>query len=78
VHASQVFPNLEWPFQLLADQGARHTAVFYRRRALTLTFSWKSQADGVFPYWARRAFRIAPQDTIGYPLLCLQRQAGTE
>ena len=60
VHASQLFPSLEWPLRLLADQGARGVQLFFTVSALTLMMSWNSRADGVLPFWTRRIFRIGP------------------
>ena len=59
-HSSQLFPNLEWPLRLVADQGARGVQLFFTVSTLTLMMSWQSRADGVLPFWTRRVFRIAP------------------
>jgi exopolysaccharide production protein ExoZ len=60
VHASQLFPNLEWPLRLVADQGARGVQLFFTVSALTLMMSWQGRADGVVAFWTRRVFRIGP------------------
>ena len=60
VHASQLFPSLEWPLRVVADQGARGVQLFFTVSALTLMMSWQSRADGVLPFWTRRVFRVAP------------------
>jgi peptidoglycan/LPS O-acetylase OafA/YrhL len=60
VHASQLFPSLQWPLRLIAGQGARGVQLFFTVSALTLMMSWQSRADGVLPFWTRRVFRIGP------------------
>ena len=60
VHSSELFPSLEWPLRLIADQGARGVQLFFTVSALTLMMSWQSRADGVLPFWTRRVFRIGP------------------
>ena len=60
VHSSQLFPALERPWQLLAEQGARGVQLFFVVSALTLMLSWHARNDGVWPFYIRRAFRIAP------------------
>jgi exopolysaccharide production protein ExoZ len=60
VHASQSGPELAWPLQLIADQGARGVQLFFVVSALTLMLSWRERHDGVVPFYIRRFFRIAP------------------
>jgi peptidoglycan/LPS O-acetylase OafA/YrhL len=60
VHASQLFPSLEWPVRLVADQGVRGVQLFFTVSALTLMMSWQSRADGLLPFWTRRVFRVGP------------------
>ena len=60
VHASQLFPSLERPLRVVADQGARGVQLFFTVSALTLMMSWQNRADGVLPFWTRRVFRVGP------------------
>jgi peptidoglycan/LPS O-acetylase OafA/YrhL len=60
VHTSQLFPGLERPWRLLADEGARGVQLFFMVSALTLMLSWHARNDGVGPFYIRRAFRIVP------------------
>src|SRR5260370_10819860 len=60
VHSSQIFPGLEFPFRIVADQGARGIQLFFVVSALTLMLSWHARDDGVLPFYIRRFFRIAP------------------
>ncbi len=60
VHSSQLFPGLELPFRILADQGARGIQLFFVVSALTLMLSWHVRNDEVLPFYIRRIFRIAP------------------
>jgi peptidoglycan/LPS O-acetylase OafA/YrhL len=60
VHASQLFPALERPWRLLADQGARGVQLFFVVSALTLMLSWHARNDGAWPFFIRRVFRIGP------------------
>jgi peptidoglycan/LPS O-acetylase OafA/YrhL len=60
VHSGQLFPGLETPFRLVADQGARGVQLFFVVSALTLSLSWHARCDGALPFYVRRVFRIAP------------------
>ncbi|GBG13837.1 uncharacterized protein NMK_1389 [Novimethylophilus kurashikiensis] len=65
VHASRV--ALEWQGvgRTLVDQGARGVQLFFVASALTLAMSWTSRNDGVFRFYVRRLFRIAPMFWLG-------------
>ncbi len=60
VHASQQVPDLEPPWRLLVDQGARGVQLFFVVSALTLMMSMRERHDGVMAFYIRRLFRIAP------------------
>jgi peptidoglycan/LPS O-acetylase OafA/YrhL len=60
LHSATLIPSLEWPFHLLAAQGARGVQLFFVVSALTLTLSWHSRAEGAGAFYVRRVFRIVP------------------
>lgn len=56
VHAGQYVPE----FEPLTRWGARGVQLFFVASAFTLAMSWDHRHDGVWPFYIRRFFRIAP------------------
>jgi peptidoglycan/LPS O-acetylase OafA/YrhL len=48
--------------------GARGVQLFFVVSAMTLLLSWRERADGAFPFFVRRAFRIAPMFWLSIPI----------
>ena len=60
VHASQVTPKWEGFIRRVIDQGQEGVQLFFVASALTLMMSWQVRQDGVWHFYVRRFFRIAP------------------
>jgi exopolysaccharide production protein ExoZ len=60
VHVAQYVPDLEWPLDVWAVEGARGVQLFFVASALALMFSWHARAGGLPAFYIRRIFRIAP------------------
>ncbi len=60
VHTSQVAVDLGSIPRTLFDQGARGVQLFFVTSALTLMMSRASRNEGVWQFYTRRFFRIAP------------------
>ncbi|MGA7324834.1 MAG: acyltransferase [Rhodomicrobium sp.] len=48
------------------------------RYALTLILSWSARGDGVYPFYVRRFFRIAPMFWLAIPFYCVMNGLGSE
>jgi exopolysaccharide production protein ExoZ len=68
VHVAQYVPDLEWPLDVWAVEGARGVQLFFVASALTLMLSWHARADGIAAFYIRRVFRIAPMFWLAIPL----------
>jgi peptidoglycan/LPS O-acetylase OafA/YrhL len=60
VHAGQNVPALSAPMQRLTATGAFGVQLFFVASALTLLLSWRARAEGIWAFFVRRLFRVAP------------------
>jgi peptidoglycan/LPS O-acetylase OafA/YrhL len=67
VHASQLAAVSGLPGKI-ATQGRWGVQLFYIASALTLMLSWHHRQDGVWPFYLRRLFRIAPMFWLAMPV----------
>lgn len=71
-------PNMQWPLDKLAASGKHGVQLFFIASALTLMLSWKARGDGVYPFYVRRFFRIAPMFWLAIPFYCMMNGFGSE
>jgi len=60
VHAGQNIPGLSARMRGLTAAGALGVQLFFVASALTLLLSWRARAEGSWPFFLRRFFRVAP------------------
>ena len=60
VHTSGTVPHFGGRLRDLATSGQYGVHLFFVVSALTLLMSWHTRSDGVYPFYIRRLFRIAP------------------
>jgi len=70
VHTGQNVPALRWPLRDLAASGRYGVQLFFVVSALTLMMSWHARSGGIYSFYIRRFFRIAPMFWLAIPLYC--------
>ncbi len=64
-HLGALFADASWRANRLAGVGAHGVHLFFVLSALTMMLSWNSRRGGVWAFYVRRLFRIAPLYWLG-------------